>query len=126
RGRYGVSGQKVTSTLTGRRAKTVTYQVRVTNRGNTAERLAIRGTRGSKQLTVVYLLGRKNVTSSVLRGSLRTGTVQAGRSVTLTVRVTKAARAAKGSSRTFTVRATSPHDRTKTDAVTAVVRTGRR
>lgn len=125
RSSYSVARQRVTSTLKGSRAKTVTYQVRVTNRGNVADRLTIRGTSKSKQFTVKYLQGRKNVTSAVLKGTYRTATLQTGQSVTLTVRVTKVARAKKGSKRTFSIRAASAQDRRTFDTVAAVVKVAR-
>jgi hypothetical protein len=125
KGSYSVSRQRVTSTLNGRRAKTGTFQVRLTNRGNAADQLAVRGTRKNKQFSVVYLDGRKNVTSAVLKGSYRTRTLQPGQSATLTVRVTKVKGAKKGSKRTFTIRVTSTQNRTKVDTVAAIGRVQR-
>lgn len=124
-GKYGAAGQKVTSTLKGRRARTGTYQVRVTNRGDLADRLTIRGTSKNKRFSVNYLHGRKDVTSAVRRGSFRTAVLQPGQSVTLTIRVTKAARVRVGSTRTFSIRATSEHDRAKLDTVSVAVEAGR-
>jgi hypothetical protein len=121
RGSDSVARQRVTSTVKGSRAKASIFGVRVTNRGSTADRMRIRGTRGSKQLTVVYRDGRKNVTAAVLAGTYRTRTLRPGQSVTLSVTVTKVKRAAKGSRRTFSVRTTSASDRTKADTVAAVV-----
>ena len=125
RGTYSLARQKVSTSLNGRRAKTATYTVRVTNRGDAADRLTIRGTAKSKQFTVVYLKGRKNVTSAVLKGTYRTGTLRPGQSETLTVRVTKVTRAKKGSKRTFAVTIGSATDRAKVDTVGAVVKVAR-
>jgi hypothetical protein len=125
RGVYSASRQKVTSTLNGRRARTATFEVRLTNRGTAEDRLTIRGTHKNKQFAVVYLDGRKNVTAAVLKGTYRTHTLRAGESTTLTVRVTKVARAKKGSKRTFSIRAVSAHDRTKVDTVLAAGRVTR-
>lgn len=122
KGIYSVSRQRVTSSLNGRRAKTATFTIRVTNRGDASDRLTIRGTGGNRQFTVVYLQGRKNVTSAVKRGSYRTSTLGAGQSVTLTVRVTKIARVKKGTKRTLSIRTVSAHDRSKIDTVAAAVR----
>jgi hypothetical protein len=125
KGSYSVSRQRVSATLNGSRAKTATFQSRLTNRGNVADRLTVRGTKKSRQFTVVYMHGRKNVTAAVLKGTYRTGTLQAGRSVTLTVKITKVKRVKKGSTRTFTIRTTSATDRSKTDTVAAVARVTR-
>jgi hypothetical protein len=78
RGSFSVSRQRVTSTLNGRRARTATSTIRVTNRGDAADSVAIRGTRSSKHFTVAYLQGRKNVTAAVLKGTYRTGTCGPG------------------------------------------------
>lgn len=120
RGEYRASRQKVTATLNGRRARTAIFEVRLTNRGNADDRLTIRGTRKNKRFTVVYLDGRRNVTAAVLAGSHRTQILRPGESTTLTVRVTKVARAVKGSRRTFSVRAVSANDGTRLDTVLAV------
>lgn len=125
KGSYSVSRQRVTSTLNGRRAKTGTFQVRLTNRGTVADRLTIRGTRKNKQFTVVYSVGRKNVTSAVLKGTYRTTSLRPGQSVTVTVRVTKVKGVKKGSKRTFTIRAVSTQDRSKADTVAAVGKVAR-
>lgn len=125
KGSYSRSRQTVTSSLSGRRAKTSTYSLRVTNRGDTADRLTIRGTAKNKQFGVVYLQGRKNVTAAVLRGTYRTATLQPGQSATLTIRVTKVSRATTGSKQMFTIRASSATDRAKSDTVAAVVKVAR-
>lgn len=122
KGVYSVSRQRVTAALTGRRAKTATFTVRATNRGNVADRMTIRGTSGNRQFKVVYLHGRKDVTAAVRKGSYRSATLKPGQSVTLTVRVTKIARVKKGSKRTFTIRTTSSHDRTRLDTVVAIAK----
>lgn len=119
---YSVAGQRVTSVLKGRRAKTATFTVRVTNRDHAADRLTIRGTASSRSFKVVYLHGRKNVTAAVRNGTFRSGTLRAGQSVTLTMRVTKLAGVKKGRHRAFTIRATSAHDRRLLDTVTAVTK----
>jgi hypothetical protein len=122
RGSYDVSRQQVTSILNGHPAKTATFEVRTTNRGNAADQLRIRGTARSAQFTVAYLYGRKNVTAAVLNGSYRSGTLKPGQSITLTVKVTKVKRAKRGSHRTFTIRGTSAHNPRKVDTVAAVVK----
>lgn len=122
KGIYSVARQRMTSTTNGRRAKTMTYQVRVTNRGDAADHVTIRGTSGNKHFKAVYTLGGKNVTSMVRKGTYRSVTLQPGQSITLTVRVTKAARVKKGSKKTFTIRATSAADRHHADTVAAVAK----
>ena len=122
KGAYTVSRQRVTTNLKGHPAKTTTFGVRFTNRGNVAEQMTLRGTASGGGFAVAYLSGRTSVTAAVLKGSYRSGTLKPGQSATLTVRVTKVSGAKIGSHRTFTIRTTSVHDHTKTDAVAAVVK----
>ena len=119
---YDVSRQRVTANVKGRPAKTVVFRVRVTNRGNAADRMAVRGTPRSTRFAVVYLRGSTNVTAAVVNGTYRTGTLTPGGSTLLTVRVTKVRGVPIGSTRTFAVRAASTHNSAKVDTVAAVVK----
>lgn len=123
KGRYA-SGQQVTAGIKGR-ARQTTFQVRVTNRGNVPERMAVVGTRTNAKLAVVYLYGRTNVTSAVVAGTYRTPALGAGRSTLLTMKVTRRKGAAAGSMRTFQVRVASTHVGAVRDTVGAVVKVAR-
>jgi hypothetical protein len=120
-GSYQASDQRVTSKLEGR-TKTVTFEVRVTNRGDLTDRMKVVGAPGSMQFKVAYLAGGKNVTAAVLAGSYQTGTLEPGESASLTVKVTRLKGAKPGSKRVFEVRVASAHAKSKTDAVAAVVK----
>ena len=115
-----VAGQRVTTKLKGR-ARKATFQVRVTNRGDASERIAVLGTRKSAKFAVVYRAGGKNVTAAVLAGSFLTGSLEPGGSTVLTVKVTRLKGVKKGK-RSFAIRVTSAHDRQKRDTVAAVVK----
>lgn len=121
KGIYDVAKQRVTAVIKGR-ARTMTFQVRVTNRGNATETMALMGTTRNANFAVVYLAGRTNVTSAVLSGRYRTEALGAGKSATLTVKVSKRRGAKKGSQRTFQIRAASTRDGTVRDTVAAVVK----
>ncbi|MCW2753901.1 MAG: hypothetical protein JWQ32_1312 [Marmoricola sp.] len=125
RGIYGPLTQRATSVLNGHPARTATFEIRITNRGNKADQVAIRGTARSAQFTVAYFHAGRNVTAAILNGSYRSATVQPGQSVMLTVRVTKLRYARTGSHRTFTIRTTSAHDPAEGDTVAAVVKVAR-
>lgn len=119
-GTYAAAEQRVTTKLK-RRARTATFEVRVTNRGDASERMVVLGTPKSAKFKVVYLSGGKNVTAAVLAGSFRTGALKPGASTMLTVKVTRLKGVKKGK-RTFAIRVTSAHDTQKRDTVAAVVK----
>ena len=120
-GEYGASKQSVTEKL-GKKAKSVTFDVRVTNRGDVADRLTLLGAPKTKAFKVTYLAGGKNVTKEVVAGTYRTSSLKPGESVVLTVKIAKAKGAKKGSKGAFTIRATSSVDSLSQDTVTALVK----
>ena len=71
---------------------------------------------------VAYLAGGRSVTSAVTAGSYRTGLLAPGRSAYLSIKVTRARSARRGSGRTFEVRSTSASQSTARDTVAAIVR----
>ena len=71
---YSDSTQRVTTVL--RPGKRVaTYTVRVTNRGDVAESMVLRGAAASKAFAVTYVVGGKNVTKALLAGTFRTSSL---------------------------------------------------
>ena len=76
-GEYGASKQSVTEKL-GKKAKSVTFDVRVTNRGDVADRLTLLGAPKTKAFKVTYLVGGKNVTKEVVAGTYRTSSLKTG------------------------------------------------
>ncbi|MFB9311698.1 ice-binding family protein [Nocardioides plantarum] len=119
---YG-TGQQVTQLVRAR--GTVTYEVRLTNRGDTSEILSAVATRSSSTFTVVYLVGGKSVSRAVVDGTYRTPWLAPGRSVSLVVRVTATGTAKAGESRAFTVRTASTHTTSIRDSVLAVAKVTR-
>lgn len=120
-GTYAAASQRVTRVLKPR-TRTATYTVRVTNRGDATDALRLHGTSGSKAFKVVYLVAGRDVTKAVLAGTYRTTGLRPGASLSLTVRVTRTAKARPGAERVLSLRAVSAHRSSLTDTVAAVVR----
>jgi hypothetical protein len=118
-GRYD-AGQRVVDRLA--RDRTATFEVRLTNRGDAADPMTVRGTPKSKQFTVAYRVGGRDVTRAVTAGTYRTGSVAPGKSVAMLVRVTRTKAARAGAKRAFAIRVVSAHAPAQRDTVTAVVR----
>jgi Ice-binding-like/Bacterial Ig-like domain len=123
-GIFDGSVQRVTKRLGGG-ALSATFQVSVTNQGNTAERMEIRGTPRNRKFTVTYLAGGRDVTGAVTAGTYRTNRLAVGESGHLVIKVTRTKAARPGATRTFEVRASSSHVLTARDTVGAVVRATR-
>jgi uncharacterized membrane protein len=119
-GTYEASQQRVTKRLRGL-TRSATFQVRVTNRGNSAERMKLRGSPRNGNFTVTYRAGVKDVTAAVTAGTYLTTTLAPGGSAQLVMKVTKTKAASPGDSRTFKVRAGSSHSSTALDTVAAIV-----
>lgn len=115
---YG-SAQRATQQL--RTRPSAKFRVQLINRGNTSERLAVKGARRNAKFNVVYLVGGKNVTAKVVAGTYRTAVLRPGQVLNLVVKVTRTTAARNGDTRTFTVRAASTHTASRTDTVKAVV-----
>jgi len=99
--------------------------VRMTNRGDSAEKLTVAGTKRSTAFRLTYFAGGTNVTASVIDGSYRTATLHTGDSASLTVKVTRLRAARKGDSTTVKVSATSMHAPDRADTVSARVKVTR-
>ena len=119
-GIYASADQRVSSTLRGRRTS-ATFEVRVTNRGEAADRFQLVGTKRSKAFRTTYLVGGKDVTAAIVDGSYRTGNLTADRSVVVTVKVIRLKGAKKGSRTTVSLRAVSTHAQDTDDTVSARV-----
>ena len=118
---YDAADQRAAASLRGRRTS-VTFQVRMTNRGDSAEKLTVIGTKRSKKFRLTYFAGGKNVTATVIDGSYRTETLRSGAAASLTVKVTRLKAAKKGDRTTVKLSATSTHKQDRTDTVSARVR----
>jgi hypothetical protein len=119
-GVYGGSDQRLTTLLRGHTSST-TFEVRVANRGNTTDRITIRGTSSNRMFKVTYLAGGQDVTSAVTGGTY-SARLASGASIVLVIKVTRTKAARIGDLRTFAVRATSSSEPTAQDNVAAVVR----
>ncbi|MFA6300370.1 MAG: hypothetical protein WC642_14480, partial [Nocardioides sp.] len=105
-----------------RTRRTATFEVRLANRGDSADALVVRGARRTAKFKVTYLVGGRNVTAEVIAGTYRTSTLAPGAVALLVVKVTRTARAKAGDRRAFEIRAASAHAPARQDTVTAVVR----
>ncbi|GAA4756109.1 hypothetical protein GCM10023350_47050 [Nocardioides endophyticus] len=120
-GRYGSSREQRTTARVVR-ARSATFSARLTNDGDSQDRLAVRGTSRSKRFAVTYRLGGRNVTSEIVSGTFRTASLAPGESVVLAIKITRTGASRRGDRRVFEVRATSSHPSLERDAVAAVVR----
>jgi hypothetical protein len=121
---YGASKQSVTQKV-GRRAESVSFEVRVTNRGDVVDRMVLLGAPRIAGFKVSYAAGGKNVTAAVLAGTYGTESLKPGESVLLTVKITRVKGAGQGSKGAFAISATSSHEEISQDTVTAIVRAAR-
>ena len=119
-GIYVASDQRVTRLLRGS-ARTVRFEVRVTNRGDAPERMTILATPRNREFAVTYLADGRNVTRAVTAGTYRTIGLAPGDSAGLVMTVTRTRAADSGDSRMFEVRADSTRAPAP-DTVAAVVR----
>ena len=92
----GTSDQQVAQTLRRRGARKTAF-VRVQSEGNRSDRITVRGSRGNRKFGVRYYLGRRDVTSRVVAGTLRRD-LRAGAHVDLKV-VAKRLRPARAGNR---------------------------
>ena len=115
------AGQQVTQKMA-RGTRSRTFTVRLTNRGNTADAVVVTGTAGNARFAVTYRVSSRNVSPAVVAGTWRSGVLQPGAAVLVTVTVTRTTKTTAGSTRTFRVVAGSAHQPTTRDAVGAVVR----
>jgi hypothetical protein len=121
-GTYGGSAdQRLTAQLR-RTARSASFEVRVTNRGDAADTFVLRGTPKSRKFTVSYLAGGRTVTKQVVAGTYRTGTLRVGESATVTVKVTMTKAARVDDRRVFELRSASTHASASRDTVAAVAR----
>lgn len=121
-GVYGSSADQRLTVKLGPSSRTAKFVVRLTNRGDDADRMAVRGTPRNRRFRVTYLVGGKNVTKAVTQGTYRTGRLRSGRSTNLVLKVTMTSAARRDDRRVFEVRATSTQVSVRRDTVAAVAR----
>jgi hypothetical protein len=122
-GIYDLAHQRVTKRMRAHtwRAK---FEVRVTNRGESTDRMEIRGTPRNSKFKVTYLAGGVDVTRAVTAGTYLTNALAPGESAHLIIKVIRTKASGPGDRRTFEVRTGSSHSQTAQDTVAAVVWTG--
>jgi hypothetical protein len=119
---YNTTGARQTKTVTGRRTKVRTFYVRVANDGNTANTFRLAGSAALAGSAVKYYSGATNITVRMRSASGYSVSLAAGGRKVLRVTIAITRRAAIGSIKTATVRATWTGDGIRADAVKANVR----
>jgi hypothetical protein len=114
------AGQRVVDRLA--HGRTAIFEVRLTNHGDAADPMTVRGTPKNKKFSVSYRVGGHDVTHAVTAGTYRTGGLAPGKSVVMVVKVLRTRAAKAGAQRAFDIRAISSHAPARRDTVTAVVR----
>jgi hypothetical protein len=121
-GIYDITKERVATRLHGS-ARTARFEVRVTNRGDSTDRMKLTGTSRNNSFKVSYLSASgQDVTRAVTAGAYLTGRLAAGRSTHVIVTVTRTKTAETGDRRTFRVHTVSWHGPTASDTVAAAVR----
>ena len=119
---YDITKERVATRLQGS-ARVARFEVRVTNRGDSTDRLRLTGTPRNGSFKVSYLSASgQDVTRAVTAGTYLTGRLAPGRSTHVIVTVTRTKSAVIRDGRTFRVRAVSWHGPTASDTVAAAVR----
>jgi hypothetical protein len=119
---YDITKERVDARLQGS-ARVARFEVRVTNRGDSTDRLRLTCTPRNRSFKVSYLSASgQDVTRAVTAGTYLTGRLAPGRSTHVNVTVTRTKTAATGDRRTFRVHTVSWHGPTAGDTVAAAVR----
>jgi hypothetical protein len=119
---YDITKERVATRLQGG-ARLARFEVRVTNRGDSTDRMRLTGTQRNRSFKVGYLSASgQDVTRAFTAGTYLTGGLAPGRSIRMIVTVTRTKAAVTGDRRTFRVRAVSWHGPTASDTVAAAVR----
>ena len=118
---YGSSARQGVRQAVSLRARSASAIVRFENDGNSADRILVHGTAGSRTFRVRYFAGGTDVTRRVTAGIYRTPSLLPGRGWRLFVRVTRTGAAGYGDHRTIRLRGTSVGDTRRWDAVRTFV-----
>lgn len=119
------TGQALVFTL-GARGGARTAQLSVGNDGFRHDRVLVRGTAGNAGWSARYLVGRRDVTSQVVAGRLRTPLLAPGQQFRLRVVLRRTAPPAATGRRVFRLVSTSLGNGTRVDRASVTVRTPRR
>jgi hypothetical protein len=120
---YNLSGTYQTRTASIAAGSTAKFGISIQNDGSLADSFNLSASGAAVTgYTIHYLRGTNDITSAVLAGTYRTGTLAPGAAVLITVKVGVGARALAGSSVARLVRQTSVGDPSLADAVKLVVK----
>lgn len=121
-GSYGGSADQRLTVQLRRTARTASFDVRLTNRGDVADTFVVRGTPRNRKFAVTYLAGGQNVTKAVVAGTYRTDNLRPGESALMIIRVRLLNPAKPDNRRVFELRAASTRAGANADTVAAVAR----
>jgi hypothetical protein len=96
--------QKVTANVPG---NSQTFQYKIENDGPSADTFALSATPGTTALTAKYKVGATNVTGAIVTGTYTTPELDPGESITITLTITGSNAVPNGTTKGFTVRASS-------------------
>ncbi|HSJ21737.1 MAG TPA: Calx-beta domain-containing protein, partial [Nocardioidaceae bacterium] len=119
---YNTTGRNQTKVVQARRTQVRTFYVRVQNDGNVTNTFKVQGSAPAAGSTVTYLSGSTHVTKAMRSKAGLQVRLSPGKFKVITVRVKVLAKAAIGSRKPATVRATWSGDGTRTDLAKAVVK----
>jgi hypothetical protein len=123
-GVYNTTGAGQTKHKTVHRTKTGTFRIKVTNDGFSADTFDLKGAGSAGPFNVTYLSGTTNITAAVVAGTYSTGSVGAGGSRTIKLKVKVTSGASVGATRSFLVSSTSTGAGAPKDTVKATVEAG--
>lgn len=121
-GVYNNSGTGQTQHKTVHRAKTGTFKIKITNDGFSADTITLKGTGSFGPFKVTYLSGTTNITAAVVAGTYSLGSVGAGASRKIKLKVKVTPGASVGDTRSVLVSSTSSGAGKPKDAVKATVK----
>jgi len=121
-GVYNTTGANQTRQQTVHRTRTGTFTIKITNDGFSADTIDVKGAGSFGPFKVTYLSGTTNITAAVVAGTYSTGSIGAGASRTIKLKVTVASGASVGATRAFLVSSTSTGAGTPKDTVKAIVK----
>jgi uncharacterized membrane protein len=99
-----------------------TFELNFVNAGTHSDAIAVHGCKSSSGFTVKYLLGTTDVTANVTAGTYKTGTLAAGASQVLNLKIAVSSTATPGKIDACAVTASSAAAPTKQDKVKAKVK----
>jgi hypothetical protein len=123
-GIVNTTGAGQTRSSTTARGKSARFDLRFANAGTHSDAIAVHGCKSTSGFTVQYFKGTTNVSTEVTAGTYKTGTLGAGASRVLKLKIAISFTAEAGKTDTCAVTASSNRDPNSQDVVKAKVKVG--